>query len=604
VRSVQVLTNETCDLACSFCDTRRPHERASVAGPAALAARIDAVRDCEEILLSGGEPTLRRDLPHWVRRAARRAERVVVETHAANIDGPRAQALADAGLHAVRVHLPAVGAHLDAITTGEGVWAAVLAGIAALQAARIDVEVTVPIVAANLDAAAMVPRALAEAGVIPTRLWIRVPLAAPNPMSLASRTEIAAAIETLATAARHHGIAATLDPATFIPPCQLRQPRRLAYLYRLNPGTEQREGYARTEACGACTVADRCPGLPLDAAAFADAQPTPLSDDRTRRRLTQIASPQAQAERELVTRELYRRPDGSTAPAHIIRVNFRCNQACTFCFVSTHLPAMPDERIAAAVLEAAALGAVVVVSGGEPTLNPRLEHWVRLAKAHGAPEVELQTNAIRLADPGRAARLATAGVDRAFVSLHAADAATSDALTHAPGTYAQTLAGLDALARTPIAVRINYVLCRPNAAQFPAFMQRVAQRWPDAGVTVSFVGMSTDLVPRTRDLVPRYSDVLPALADGLTIARAHNIDVNGFDSMCGIPLCLVPGGPEAFRRLAPPPDGYDGGEFVHPPPCASCSLRPQCFGLRQEYARLYGWDELRPVDGPAADRHT
>ncbi len=222
-----------------------------------------------------------------------------------------------------------------------------------------------------------------------------------------------------------------------------------------------------------------------------------------------------------------------------------------------------------------------------------------LAKRSGAPEVELQTNATRLGQPNAAHALATAGVDHAFVSLHAATAATSDALTGAPGTFEQTLAGLDALLQTSIAVRINYVLCRPNAAEFPAFVDLVATRFGGAAITVSFVGMSTDLVPRTRELVPRYREVLPALQQGVADAEARGIEVDGFDSMCGIPLCLAPVAPERFAQLTPPPPGYDRGEFVHPPPCARCSLADRCFGLRRGYADLYGWDELRPVLEPS-----
>jgi len=62
-----------------------------------------------------------------------------------------------------------------------------------------------------------------------------------------------------------------------------------------------------------------------------------------------------QIERELVTREAHRRNDGTSTPAHVVRIGFRCNQACHFCFVSTHLPAPPRARVEAAIDEIAAL---------------------------------------------------------------------------------------------------------------------------------------------------------------------------------------------------------------------------------------------------------
>jgi hypothetical protein len=239
-----------------------------------------------------------------------------------------------------------------------------------------------------------------------------------------------------------------------------------------------------------------------------------------------------------------------------------------------------------------------VLSGGEPTLDPALLDHVRRAKRGGAREVELQTNATRLGEPGRAAALADAGVDTAFVSLHGATAATSDAVTDAPDTFVRTCEGLDALHATAIRVRINFVLCAINHREFPAFVDLVGQRWPDASITVSFVGMSTDLVPRSPDLVPRYTDVLPDLAEGLRRAHARGTHVDGFDSMCGVPACLVPADISHFFSLSAVPDGYDGGEFVHPEPCRRCALADRCFGLRRGYAQMYGHDELRPVAGP------
>jgi pyruvate-formate lyase-activating enzyme len=319
-----------------------------------------------------------------------------------------------------------------------------------------------------------------------------------------------------------------------------------------------------------------------------------LSDDGVRRRLSIVRSVEAQIERELVTDELWRRSDGATVPARIVRIGFRCNQACRFCFVSTHLPAPPREVVAQAIVGIAHERGVLVLSGGEPTLDARLAEWIALGKAEGAREIELQTNATRL-DDGRVAELVAAGLDTAFVSLHGATAATSDAITDAPDTFVRTVAGLDALARAGVRTRINFVFCTRNVAEFPAFVDLVASRWPTAAITVSFVAASTDLVPRTPDLVPRYTDVMPALVDGLARARAHGLEVGGFDSMCGIPLCLVPGPLAQFFALAELGSDAAADEFTKPAACTTCALQTRCFGLRRGYAELHGASELRPV---------
>ena len=243
--------------------------------------------------------------------------------------------------------------------------------------------------------------------------------------------------------------------------------------------------------------------------------------------------------RELVTRDDFRSSD-DPVPEHTVRVNFHCNQSCEFCFVSTHLPPAAEAAIRAAIDDAGRAGAVLVLSGGEPTLNSHLVEYVERAKRQGVRKVELQTNAIRLADPMLTRRLAEAGLDGAMVSLHGSTAEMSDAITAAPGTFVSTVRGIDELTQTAVHVRLNFVFCQTNRNDFARFIDLVAARWPTASVVFSFVGSHTDVVPRTTALIPSFSAVMPSLISGLARARAAGIHVQGFESMCGLPLCLVP----------------------------------------------------------------
>ncbi|MCR9165701.1 MAG: radical SAM protein [Nannocystaceae bacterium] len=588
-RTLRVFTNETCDLRCEFCDRRREHERPELAGGPALRRRLLEALEAraDTLVLTGGEPTLRRDLPQlvsWIRR--RTDATLVLETHGGHLD---VDALHD--LDVVRVHLPAWGERLDAFTGRAGTGAAVQQTLQRLADAPVALETATPIVAANLGEVATLPVALATLGVRPQRLWFGIPTASPVPDSLAPLTQATAAAARFVRAARRTELPVALDPAAFVPPCTFEHPAALAHVFALNRGAATRDGFTHADACERCSVRERCPGIPRGLEHHART----LASSALRRRLTVIGTPEAQIQRELVTHEAYRRPDGTSVPAAIVRTNFRCNQSCTFCFVSTHLPDPPEEDVRAAIDAIAAKQGSVAFSGGEPTLNPRLPEYVRYAKAAGVAEVELQTNATRMAKDDLAATLADSGVDRAFVSLHGLDAQTSDRVTEAPGTFEQTVAGIDALARTAIALRLNFVLCQRNYEQFPDFVRMVAERWPAAEVNVSFVAPSTDLVPRTRALIPRYEDVLPHVADGMRVGEAAGVTVDGFESMCGIPLCLVPGDLQRFIPFSDAVHGASVEEFVKPAGCASCVLQTRCFGLRRGYAELYGTEALRPV---------
>ncbi len=594
MRVAKLLTNETCDLRCAFCHARRPHERPDIAGGTALRRRLDAQLDAEPntLMLSGGEPTLRAELPKIVAYArARTKATLALETHGLHLSATRLEALRAAGLDVLRIHVPALGPALDTFTGTADAGPRLDDALQAVHASGLTYETATPIVAANVHAAASIPAALHARGLLPRTLWVGIPTTAPEVASLAQLPHATEAAAGFVRAAGRAGFSASLDPAAFVPPCTFAHPSAVAHAFALNPGAATRTGFTHAPACEDCTVRERCPGMPPALHGHAKT----LRAKNLRRRLTVIGTPDEQIARELVTHEVYRDRNGTTRPAAIVRINFRCNQSCQFCFVSTHLPD-PEEAAVRAEIEAiAAKRGALALSGGEPTLNPNLLAYIALAKDAGVTEVELQTNATRLHRDGLAAALQTAGLDRAFISLHGAEPATSDAITEAPGTHAQTLAGIDALAATDVAIRLNYVLCEPNYREFPSFVDQVAARWPQAAVNVSFVGPSTDLVPRTRALIPRYEDVLPLVAEGMRIAEAHGLELGGFESMCGIPLCLVPGDLQRFIPLASAWAGLSETEFLKPAGCSACVLQTRCFGLRRGYAELYGTEALRPV---------
>ncbi len=593
----RIVTNETCNQNCWFCNGRRPVEDARFVSRAAVRRRIAAAQGAEtrEIVLTGGEPTLRSDLTDLVRLAAEGSARVVLETNAARLDERQAHDLATAGLAVARIQLVAWGAAADEISREPGAFAAALRGLRALASAGVVVEVTTPVVRRNLDLVAAMPGQIMAGGLPVAALVLVVPSTAPDATECASLAEVGAAITAVADEARRVGLPLRLDPTTYVPPCAFEKPERVAHLFALNRGNAARPSYERVAACAGCLIDDRCPGVPrgfLQQGALPRLQP--VVERRLRRRLTVMSTVEEQVARELVSRDDSRGGD-SGAVEVTVRVNFQCNQACEFCFVSTHLPPAAEATVRAAIDAAAREQAVVVLSGGEPTLNPRLVEYVRLASDLGAASVELQTNATRLANAGLATALAAAGLDGAMVSLHGSTAAISDAVTGAPGTFAATLSGIDALVRTSVRVRLNFVFCQANREDFPRVVDLVAERWPTAGIVVSFVGSHTDVVPRSTALIPRFRDVMPSLLAGLARARAAGLDVTGFDSMCGLPLCIVPEDERAAFSHVALPAGAGAGEFVKAEACAHCAETYRCFGVRRGYAELYGTGELQPV---------
>ena len=605
MRSDKVFTNLVCNQGCAYCTSRAPSDDPRAIAGARIRASIDAALTggARELVLTGGEPTMRRDLAALVEHARLRgAERVVLETNGTLLDEPRARQLAAAGLGLARVNLAGFGDALDAVTRDPGGFRRTLAGLLALAAAGLPFEIAAAVVRSTAPLLPSLPGQLAEAlgAHRPTAIVLSVPIESPDPDELLAYEEATEIIARVDHAARAVGLRLRLAADHRPPPCVFAHQSRAAHLYALTPGGGARADLTRVEACAACTVADRCGGFP--AAYLARRAPPPLrpiTEDRLRRRLSLASSVDDQIRRELVTTCQQRTDAEHVVDEHVIRVNFHCNQACEFCFVSTHLPPAGDAAVREAILAAGRAGARVVLSGGEPTLNANLVDYVRLAHAQGPLPVEIQTNATLLDDLALARALADAGLADAFVSLHAVTAEISDAITEAPGTFARTLVGIDNLVACGVRVRLNFVICQLNHAELGPYVRMVAARWPSAHVTLSFVAASTDVVPRTPRLIPRYTDVMPYVAEALAEGERLGLPVEGFESMCGIPLCLVPGDAEKFVELGAIPEGFDGGEFLKADACRSCALEGRCHGIRRRYAELYGVAELRPVTASA-----
>jgi uncharacterized radical SAM superfamily Fe-S cluster-containing enzyme len=252
--------------------------------------------------------------------------------------------------------------------------------------------------------------------------------------------------------------------------------------------------------------------------------------------------------------------------------------------------------VRSAIVDGAKAGKRIMLSGGEPTLNANLVEYVRLAKGHSRHPVGVQSNAIKMADARLVEALVEAGMEEAFISLHGSVAEISDAITEAPGTFEKSVIGIDHLYRfKQVFLLLNFVIHERNVHDLVPYIRLVATRWPGTYVNISFVAASSDVVPKDRDMIPRYADVLPHLAAAVAEAKERSLPIGGFESMCGIPLCLVPAEISHYFDLADIPEGFDGGEFVKTSACMQCDLRNKCYGLRRGYLELHGDSELRPV---------
>lgn len=273
----------------------------------------------------------------------------------------------------------------------------------------------------------------------------------------------------------------------------------------------------------------------------------------------------------------------------LIRTGFNCNQDCGICWQDRSWGRFGPEQTLTWIEDLYAAGARrLIISGGEPTLDGHLESYIRRARELGFHAVTIETNAIQFSKGGLAERLRDAGLGDCFVSLHSGDAATSDAITRAPGTFPRTIAGIKALLAARVPVRLNCVMTREGIEHLegvPDFIHETFGTNPNLrGLMLS---QPTD--PYDRSLLPK---ILPEPDRLRTVLRkvidrafALGIEVFGLDGPCGPPLCAF-GADRRITALTPIQEQLDGRTYLAA--CERCAVRSACYGVRIGDVDLHG----------------
>lgn len=133
-----------------------------------------------------------------------------------------------------------------------------------------------------------------------------------------------------------------------------------------------------------------------------------------------------------------------------VALNYRCNSRCRFCFIERELSMKLEDtargflsRVFRENRRRGGLYERIIFSGAECTLRPDLPDIVHEARREGGfSHVQIQTNGRRLADRSFLWKLAAAGIDEFFVSVHAGTAELDAFLTRSPKSFAEMRQGL------------------------------------------------------------------------------------------------------------------------------------------------------------------
>ncbi|MFT7592734.1 MAG: radical SAM protein with 4Fe4S-binding SPASM domain [Paracoccaceae bacterium] len=157
-------------------------------------------------------------------------------------------------------------------------------------------------------------------------------------------------------------------------------------------------------------------------------------------------------------------PQGKADAPYLVALNLteRCNLACAHCYLDArHLKdggqdELSTDDIKRVLGEIAETGpeAMVVLTGGEPTLRPDLPELAEHANGLGLMVV-VGTNGMSLT-PARVKALQAAGVAGMGISVDSLDRDVHDAFRGLKGAWVRTMAGIDACKDAGMAFQIHF----------------------------------------------------------------------------------------------------------------------------------------------------
>jgi len=169
---------------------------------------------------------------------------------------------------------------------------------------------------------------------------------------------------------------------------------------------------------------------------------------------------------KLTVQEWAVRENAVNVKKHWVRLTRACNNRCLFCHdkEAQNGTNIPFQQIHKELIEGKKQNATrAVLSGGDPTLHPKLMEIIAFAKKTRYSHIQLITNGRMFAYNNFLDKAISEGLDEITFSVHGHTEKLHDRLTGIPGSFNQTLNGLkNALAKNKLIVSVDIVVNKLN----------------------------------------------------------------------------------------------------------------------------------------------
>jgi len=233
----------------------------------------------------------------------------------------------------------------------------------------------------------------------------------------------------------------------------------------------------------------------------------------------------------------------------------------------------------------------IYLTGGEPTLHPQfLDILKYLTQNFPKQKITLLTNGRRFIYKDFTREVL--GINDDFnidVSLHGPTDYTYDKITRAPGSFKQTIKGLENLLfyKKKQTIGIRFVITKLSYKYIAQFLEMVKKRFPSINkIIFLFWEPEGQAIKNLETIKISYNQVRPYLEKiQPSIKPLKEIRFYHF------PLCTIPKRlwPYTWRTLRP-----DEVNFIKK--CDKCYYKNYCLGIHKDYLKYMVSKDFRPIN--------
>lgn len=238
----------------------------------------------------------------------------------------------------------------------------------------------------------------------------------------------------------------------------------------------------------------------------------------------------------------------------------------------------------------------IIFSGAEPAEHPCILKIINRAKKLKFADIEMQTDAMLCSSKNFVKNLKSAGLTSAFISLGSSDFEASN-----KDNFVEKLTGMINLSQEKIMVNPNIVVDKKNYKDLIKHIKFILQNH----IFFNYISFSI-VMPGDRaidsKIVPKYSLIQPYLLRVYEYCRKNGI--NFINPFCGIPVCFAADFRDfsiEYQTLKFSRENIgsnikrDSRQKIKCRQCAQCAYNDYCLGIWENYIKLYGSKEIKPV---------